>query len=52
MATSTVDSEEHWVGAAVYAAMGAYSEDPDEVDDDGNITTSTKQTVGFGPPSP
>jgi hypothetical protein len=52
MATSTLDSEAHWVGAAAYAAMGAYSEDPDEVDDDGNITTSTKQTVGFGPPSP
>lgn len=25
-ATSTVDSEEHWIGAAAHAALGAYSE--------------------------
>ncbi len=25
-ATSTLDAEEHWIGAAAYAALGAYNE--------------------------
>jgi hypothetical protein len=50
-ATSTTNAEEHWIGAAAYAAMGAYSEiDSDE--DDGKITVSTIQPAGFGAPSP
>lgn len=33
-ATSTADSEEHWIGAAAYAALGAYNEVDDAHDDD------------------
>ena len=51
LATSTLDSEEHWIGAAVYAAMGAYSEEVDGPDD-GNITTYGKQPMGFAPSNP
>lgn len=55
-ATSTVGAEEHWIGAAAYAAMGAYSEAEDDgeiqiLEDDGKLTTSGV-TIGFGPPNP
>jgi hypothetical protein len=49
-ATSSTDAEQHWIGAAAYAAMGAYSE-PEEDSDRGKLTTSSP-TIGFGVPSP
>lgn len=49
-ATSTPDAEEHWIGAAAYAAMGAFSE-TDELDPrEGKITPS--QPIGFAAPKP
>jgi hypothetical protein len=49
-ATSTQDSEQHWVGAAAYAAMGAFSES-DELDErEGKITPPFP--VGFAAPKP
>ena len=50
-ATSMVNAEEHWIGAAAYSAMGAYSESEDDESEDGKLTVSTLP-VGFGPPSP
>ena len=53
-ATSTVNAEEHWIGAAAYSAMGAYCEAEEEtqiLEDDGKLTTGTFP-VGFGPPNP
>lgn len=50
-ATSTMNAEEHWIGAAAYAAMGAYSESPEEEPDGGKLTTPGP-TIGFGVPSP
>ena len=49
-ATSTSDSEQHWVGAAAYAAMGAYSEIDESDPQEGKITPS--QPVGFAAPNP
>lgn len=55
-ATSTVDSEEHWIGAAAHAALGAYSEasldDSDDADGvlgvEGDSTSSDgSPTIGF-----
>lgn len=49
-ATSTSDSEQHWVGAAAYAAMGAFSEiDDDEVEED---KAKPSQPIGFANPNP
>jgi hypothetical protein len=51
-ATSTVDSEEHWIGAAAHAALGAYSEvgffseDAEEVEDPTTTSTVTSR-IGF-----
>ena len=51
-ATSTKDGEEHWIGAAVYAAMGAYNEPDYDDEDDGKLTTSEGTiTMGFAPPN-
>jgi len=50
-ATSSTDAEQHWIGAAAYAAMGAYSE-PEEEDSDGGKLTTSGPTIGFGVPSP
>ncbi len=50
-ATSSTDAEQHWIGAAAYAAMGAYSEPEEEDSDRGKLTTSGP-TIGFGVPSP
>ena len=49
-ATSTSDSEQHWVGAAAYAAMGAFSEIDESEVSDGKITPS--HPVGFAMPKP
>ena len=49
-ATSTSDSEQHWVGAAAYAAMGAFSEIDESEVNDGKITPS--HPVGFAVPKP
>ncbi len=49
-ATSTPDSEQHWVGAAAYAAMGAFSETDDLDVQEGKITPS--QPIGFAVPKP
>jgi hypothetical protein len=49
-ATSTSDSEQHWVGAAAYAAMGAYSENDESDSQEGKITPS--QPIGFASPKP
>ena len=49
-ATSTSDSEPHWIGAAAYAAMGAFSEIDDSDESDGKITAS--QPIGFAMPKP
>lgn len=49
-ATSTSDSEQHWVGAAAYAAMGAFSETSDTDMTEGKITPS--QPIGFAVPKP
>lgn len=51
-ATSLTNAEEHWIGAAAYAAMGAFSETDDEEDDDGKLTTSKIQPVGFAVSDP
>lgn len=40
-ATSTADSEEHWIGAAAYAALGAYNED-DELQGEGRENGEAK----------
>lgn len=50
-ATSTTNAEEHWIGAAAYAAMGAYSEVEDDQEDDGKLTVSQSFPVGFGVPN-
>ena len=50
-ATSTTNAEEHWIGAAAYAAMGAYSESDEEPEEDGKLTTSGP-SIGFGVPNP
>jgi hypothetical protein len=50
-ATSSTNAEQHWIGAAAYAAMGAYSE-PEEEDFDGGKLTTSGPTIGFGVPSP
>jgi hypothetical protein len=52
MATSTLDSEEHWIGAAAYAALGAFNEVEEQVLDDGKLTVSTPPPMGFAPPNP
>ena len=49
-ATSTSDSEQHWVGAAAYAAMGAYSETDESDSQEGKIMPS--QPIGFASPKP
>lgn len=49
-ATSTSDSEQHWIGAAAYAAMGAFSETDEPEDQEGKITVS--QPIGFAMPKP
>lgn len=49
-ATSTSDSEQHWVGAAAYAAMGAFSEADEPELAEGKITPS--QPIGFAAPKP
>jgi len=50
-ATSTSDSEEHWIGAAAYAALGAYNEVEDsEGGADGSGEAKAKTTlprIGF-----
>lgn len=46
-ATSSTNSEEHWIGAASYAAMGAFSEVDDDDSEDGKLTTSKTQPMGF-----
>ena len=51
-ATSTTNAEEHWIGAAAYAAMGAYSEVDDDELDDGKLTTSKTQPIGFAVQEP
>jgi hypothetical protein len=51
-ATSTVDSEEHWIGAAAHAALGAYSEgglfsvEAEEAEEPTATTTATSR-IGF-----
>lgn len=59
-ATSTVDSEEHWIGAAAHAALGAYSEASfDDAEDsdgvkgvEGDSTSSDGSlTIGFTSPN-
>jgi hypothetical protein len=55
MATSTVDSEEHWVGAAAYAALGAYNESEDtEMQDATGLPRETNKLpkIGFSAPIP
>ena len=54
-ATSTVDSEEHWIGAAAHAALGAYSEASfDDSDDEYGVkgvegdSTSSDGTLTIG----
>ena len=47
-ATSTEDAEHHWIGAAAYAAMGAYSETPSDASDDGKLTAQA--SIGFSVP--
>lgn len=49
-ATSTTNAEEHWIEAAAYSAMGAFSES--EEDADGGKLTTLGPTIGFGVPSP
>ena len=53
MATSTYDSETHWIGAAAYAAAGAYNESYEEehAQDDGKLTVSGITPIGFAPPN-
>ena len=48
-ATSSYDAEDHWVEAAAYAALGAYSEmglDVEEESEEGVQVTSGR-TIGF-----
>lgn len=45
-ATSTSDSEDHWIGAAAYAALGAYSETA-AADDDGLSDEEVKAKTGL-----
>lgn len=45
-ATSTSDSEDHWIGAAAYAALGAYSETA-ATDDDGLSDEEVKAKTGL-----
>lgn len=55
MATSTPDSEEHWVNAAAYSALGAFSEsEEDEVQDGTGIVRETDNLpkIGFSAPIP
>jgi hypothetical protein len=42
-ATSSTNAEQHWIGAAAYAAMGAYSEPDEEDSDGGKLTTGPVQ---------
>lgn len=56
MATSNTDSEEHWVGAAAYAALGAFSENEEPAETD-ELTTSDREVsrlpkIGFSAPIP
>jgi hypothetical protein len=52
-ATSTSDSEEHWIGAAAYAALGAFNETEEPHDDEAGAGTakakSTLPRIGFVP---
>ena len=55
MATSNTDSEEHWVGAAAYAALGAYNEsDEPEVQEGGSLSREADKLpkIGFSAPIP
>jgi hypothetical protein len=44
-ATSHVDSEQHWTGAAAYAATGAYCDL--QAKDDENTESESKGPIGF-----
>jgi len=46
MATSTLDAEEHWIGAAAYAALGAYNE-VDEAEGTGEEDTLVAAKTGL-----
>lgn len=48
-ATSTPDAEEHWVGAAAYAALGAFSEVDEPEIHEGKPAS---QPIGFAAPKP
>lgn len=55
-ATTVVDSEEHWIGAAAHAALGAYSEgtifeDDSAEPEESTVATSTVSRIGFTSPN-
>lgn len=55
MATSTSDSEEHWVSAAAYSALGAFNEsDEIEVQEGVGLARETDRLpkIGFSAPIP
>lgn len=55
MATSTSDSEEHWVSAAAYSALGAFNEsDETEVQEGVGLARETDRLpkIGFSAPIP
>ncbi len=52
-ATSTLDAEEHWIGAAAYAALGAYNEVDESESAEENVSLSSKvglPRIGFTAP--
>jgi hypothetical protein len=50
-ATSSTEAEPHWVGAAAYAALGAFSE-TDELSAESKEPETQAQTIGFTPSKP
>lgn len=55
MATSNTDSEEHWVNAAAYSALGAFNEsDEAEVQEGASLVRETDNLpkIGFSAPIP
>lgn len=53
-ATSTYDSESHWIDAAAYAALGAYNEVDEGTDSEEKVSSSTSTShlpkIGFMAP--